>query len=372
MASTDYLWQRGNQWYLKLAIPRPMQHLFPSSTGKPKSKIVEPLGDSPSVARDEARWRVARYTEIFSQIKLGILTTPQDVAKAMRDGVEPDRALWPGFDEAMRHMRLSPRQIELLRRRNEQIARRFELFGEHGIEGLRLPLDADAPTAAAPAATVTAPTATGETVNQAAEAWFAELARDKSLRGTTLDGHKLRVRAFVDKVGDLPLTNVTRAVASDFLDALDVSVRTRNAYAHTLKCVFKSAGRRGRFSIAEEANPFHEQRTKATGSSYQPFTVTELQTLFDAMPREVRPKKHTPETALPWVALMALYTGMRLEEVAQLTTADVREETANGARVWCIDVHNGGDNKLKNETSARLIPVHSELVRLGLLDYIRR
>src|SRR5262249_42948192 len=38
---------------------------------------------------------------------------------------------------------------------------------------------------------------------------------------------------------------------------------------------------------------------------------------------------------------------------------------------WCIDVHNGGSNKLKNETSARLIPVHSALVRLGLLDYVK-
>jgi integrase len=39
--------------------------------------------------------------------------------------------------------------------------------------------------------------------------------------------------------------------------------------------------------------------------------------------------------------------------------------------VWVIDVHNGGQNKLKNESAARLIPVHSELVRLGFLDYVR-
>jgi integrase len=62
---------------------------------------------------------------------------------------------------------------------------------------------------------------------------------------------------------------------------------------------------------------------------------------------------------------------MRLEEIAQLRTADVREVAANGATVWVIDVHNGGENKLKNETSARLIPIHSELVRLGLLDYVK-
>jgi integrase len=89
------------------------------------------------------------------------------------------------------------------------------------------------------------------------------------------------------------------------------------------------------------------------------------------MPRDVKPKKHSPDTALPWCAVIAAFSGARLEEIAQLTTADVRAEDANGATVTVIDIHNGGDNKLKNETSARLIPVHSELVRLGLLDYVK-
>jgi hypothetical protein len=34
-----------------------------------------------------------------------------------------------------------------------------------------------------------------------------------------------------------------------------------------------------------------------------------------------------------------------------------------------IDIHNGGNNSLKNESSARKIPVHSQLVRAGLLRY---
>jgi integrase len=112
-------------------------------------------------------------------------------------------------------------------------------------------------------------------------------------------------------------------------------------------------------------------KAKVAGSGYVPFTDAELQTLFDALPREIAPKKHTPETALPWVALIALYSGARLEEIAQLTTADVREVGANGATVTVIDIHNGGTNKLKNETSARFVPVHSALVHAGLLDYVK-
>jgi len=293
---------------------------------------------------------------VFAQVKAGLLTTPEQVADAMRPG-EPDIALEPGFDAAMRRWLASPeRSRRIAERRLEEQAKRFERYPDWAKRFLAGEQPAVPPT--------------GETVSQAAEAWYAELTRDKSTapRGTTLDGHRLRVRAFTDKCGDVPLADVTRAMASDFLTALKVSNRTRNAYATTLKCVFECARRRGRFT---GDNPFDGMKAKVAGSSYQPFTVAELQTLFDAMPRDVRPTKHTPDTALPWVALIAAFSGMRLEEIAQLTTADVRDEGANGATVTIIDVHNGGENKLKNETSARLIPVHSALVRAGLLDYVK-
>lgn len=214
------------------------------------------------------------------------------------------------------------------------------------------------------------PVPIGETVNRAAEAWLADMTRDPSAapRATTLDGHRLRVRAFVDKCGDVPLTAVDRATASDFLAVLKVANRTRNAYAVTLRSVFECARRRGRFT---GDNPFDDQKAKVAGTSYQPFTASALQTLFDALPRDVKPVKHSPESALPWAALIALYSGARLEEIAQLTVDDIREEAANGATVWIIDIHNGGQNKLKDGTSARLVPVHSELVRAGFLDYVK-
>ena len=354
--ATDHLWRRGNQWYLRVAIPRPHRQLFLSSTGRPMVRVVERLSDSHETAKVMAAERVAKCMRVFAQVKAGLLTTPEQVADAMRPG-EPDIALEPGFDAAMRRWLASPeRSRRIAERRLEEQAKRFERYPDWAKRFLAGEQPAVPPT--------------GETVSQAAEAWYAELTRDKSTapRGTTLDGHRLRVRAFTDKCGDVPLADVTRAMASDFLTALKVSNRTRNAYATTLKCVFECARRRGRFT---GDNPFDGMKAKVAGSSYQPFTVAELQTLFDAMPRDVRPTKHTPDTALPWVALIAAFSGMRLEEIAQLTTADVRDEGANGATVTIIDVHNGGENKLKNETSARLIPVHSALVHAGLLDYVK-
>jgi integrase len=372
MATETNLRQRGRQWYLQLGIPRSLRHHFLSHSGKPMATIEQPLGDSFEQARIECARRVANYRELFSRLKAGEPIMPEEIKQALSFNATE-------FDRVRRETAIAMRQFiqgpppDALPR---ELLIQTPLFPRDPYMGARNLGLADAvETFKTPAAPMTiAPTSGGETISQAAEAWLAELSRDKSAapRAETLKGHRDRVRAFVDKCGDLPLTSITRAIASDFLDGLHVSRRTRNNYAQTLKCVFKCAGRRGRFSNAEEDNPFTDQRAKVVaGSSYEPFTVEELQKLFDALPRDTAPAKHSPETALPWAALIALYSGARLEEIAQLRTSDIREEAANGATVWVIDIHNGGDNKLKNESSARLVPVHSALVRAGLLDYVK-
>src|SRR5262249_2566450 len=132
---------------------------------------------------------------------------------------------------------------------------------------------------------------------------------------------------------------------------------------------FKSARNRGRF---QGENPFEDQRRKAAGEKREAFADAEIAQLFAALPVEVSPRKHSPESALPWAVRIAAYTGMRLEEIAQLTAADVQTRGSNGGTVVVFDIHNGDTaHHLKNDSSARAIPVHSELVRAGLLDYIK-
>jgi hypothetical protein len=62
------------------------------------------------------------------------------------------------------------------------------------------------------------------------------MQRDPSaaVKATTLGGHRLRVRAFVEHCGDVPLTSITRAMASDFLAKVasgGLANRTVNNYA---------------------------------------------------------------------------------------------------------------------------------------------
>src|SRR5262249_24715085 len=64
------LMQRGRQWYLKLAIPRPIRKLFPTSTGKPRDFIWESLGKSHDHAQVEAHTRTAEYRRLFARAAL--------------------------------------------------------------------------------------------------------------------------------------------------------------------------------------------------------------------------------------------------------------------------------------------------------------
>jgi len=68
-----------------------------------------------------------------------------------------------------------------------------------------------------------------------------------------------------------------------------------------------------------------------------------------------------------WLPWLALYTGARLGELAQLLVADVREHHG----VWIFHItREGSDLKsTKTEGSQRVVPIHSELIKLGFLGY---
>jgi integrase len=68
-----------------------------------------------------------------------------------------------------------------------------------------------------------------------------------------------------------------------------------------------------------------------------------------------------------WIPLVALFSGMRLGEIVQLRTSDLKSE--EGLVYFDIALDEGGDKTLKTVQSKRRIPVHPELVRLGLLEH---
>ncbi len=67
-----------------------------------------------------------------------------------------------------------------------------------------------------------------------------------------------------------------------------------------------------------------------------------------------------------FLPLIGMFTGMRLNEIAQLHTDDVLD--ADG--IFCININNDGTKVLKNATSNRIVPVHPSLIKIGFLDYV--
>ncbi|WP_368921261.1 DUF6538 domain-containing protein [Comamonas aquatica] len=80
-----------------------------------------------------------------------------------------------------------------------------------------------------------------------------------------------------------------------------------------------------------------------------------------------------------WIPLLALYTGARLNELAQLYLGDVRKSETG---TWHLDFNldgdgkidadgkNGRDKRLKTINAQRVIALHPELIRMGFLEYV--
>lgn len=69
-----------------------------------------------------------------------------------------------------------------------------------------------------------------------------------------------------------------------------------------------------------------------------------------------------------YMILLGLFTGCRANELAQLYTSDVVEIDG----IWSILIQaTKADQKLKTANASRLVPVHSELVRAGFIEFMR-
>ncbi len=67
-----------------------------------------------------------------------------------------------------------------------------------------------------------------------------------------------------------------------------------------------------------------------------------------------------------WIPVICLYTGARLGEIAQLRCQDIRKVGGH----WAFHITDEGEGMTaKTEGSVRVLPLHPELLRLGLLKY---
>ena len=68
-----------------------------------------------------------------------------------------------------------------------------------------------------------------------------------------------------------------------------------------------------------------------------------------------------------WVPLIGVFSGMRLDEICQLRIQDVYKE----GKHWVMNIRESEDTKIKTQSSERIIPVHSQLIKLGFHEYVK-
>jgi len=414
MNSTHHLWRRRGRanWYFQLRVPEDLRHIY----GK---MIQTALGTSDvreaKLRRDQllGEWRT-RFEAARQQPAL------EDVLRRIRHReLARAHAEWGGWDddnvlegagpdlEELRTMAAGMVDVPLSES-DHAYGQAARALRDHGLqptpEAVRAAADAMAraeadagglvikgkPLPAMPNQPRRKPARGKVTVGEAVELWIAERTRDpsSSWRQSTSEEIRTTARWFAEHAGDPPLADVTREDASRFLDALGglhnraairrearglpfpelvsrypgpphVSNKTINQRCGWLHGLWRWARKRG---IYEGENPFADQHRKdKQRRGWLPYTVEELSALFADVGLQVRPESHTAATAMPWIMLVALYSGMRLNEIAELATVDVQEQDG----VPFLDV-----TEAKSEAGVRRVPVHSELIRAGFMGYV--
>lgn len=102
----------------------------------------------------------------------------------------------------------------------------------------------------------------------------------------------------------------------------------------------------------------------------KPFSTQELHAIFSGYLYEGT-DSGSANLVFPyqfWLPLLGIFTGGRLNELCQLETADITQDVGTG--IWFAKLVEEGTKSLKNDNSNRFMPIHSELIRIGFLDFV--
>lgn len=221
--------------------------------------------------------------------------------------------------------------------------------------------------------------------------------KDRKWQRRAVPDHKNRIELLLDILGDIPVSDIDRVKMREFREILiqlppnrkkdkryrDKSVREiiamkpqKTLSIGTIDTTLTTISGMFEWGIKEELLDKNPARDLCIADPEQaidkrePLTEEDINTIFFTGDYK---RENFANPAYYWVPLIALYTGMRLEEICQLHTEDVYQEEG----VWLFDIRTEStdglkDKILKNKNSARKIPLHKHLIDLGLLDYIAK
>ncbi len=105
-----------------------------------------------------------------------------------------------------------------------------------------------------------------------------------------------------------------------------------------------------------------EKASRSVVSGWKPFTPEQIKLLLENLGQITK-------DAGRWVTVIALYTGARSNEIAQLELLDFKIK--DGVKVFHF-TEEGDDKSQKNAQSDRYTPIHPDLITLGLWKRVER
>ena len=134
--------------------------------------------------------------------------------------------------------------------------------------------------------------------------------------------------------------------------------QTAERYVHGMSTLF-------RWSVREELvsrNPAEGLKGPKANSerARRSFSTEELNQLFSASVFD----KNEDDGTYFWMLAIGLFSGMRFNEIAGIKGSDIVEIDGN----WFFDVRRNEIRGLKNSNAKRLVPIHPNLIKAGILE----
>ncbi|TJW44642.1 MAG: site-specific integrase [Mesorhizobium sp.] len=197
-----------------------------------------------------------------------------------------------------------------------------------------------------------------------------------------------RVREFIELLQKLPSNATKHFPEATIFEAVQLAsdkklpilaTATANDYLRTLGTLFRAAVREEWLPRDPSEGLLIQEKIKVRAKDKRlPFSDDDLKAIFSApLYRGCKDDEagyNVEGTKIVrrgrfWAPLMALYTGMRLNEVCQLTLDDF--EVQDDTDIILIRGSEDGETKrVKTAAGHRFVPVHPELKRMGLLSFV--
>ncbi len=173
----------------------------------------------------------------------------------------------------------------------------------------------------------------------------------------------------------LPIESVLAKAEGLPKEKIGLAVGTVNRYVDHASALISAAKAEG-FELHPRLDPglLRRKEKGRARDKKRTFTREELETFFrhrywsDPEPGPwLPPLAERRRSGVYWVPLIAAYSGLRREEIAGIGVDYVRQEDG----ITYFDVITTTDRRIKNATSRRKVPLHDDLIHLGLMELVR-